>query len=93
MAKSKARTHIIRLLSTAGTGASCSTGISSFSACTGPDHPDPRVHTWVFGQTGCFYTVKRLRASPDKLQRMKHDWILKRVRPDCCLLLRSGPGP
>lgn len=47
MAKAKARTQIIRLLSTAGTGA--------------------------------FYTTTRLRSMPEKLQRLKYDWVIKRV--------------
>lgn len=31
-------------------------------------------------RTGVFYTTTRLRAAPEKLQRMKYDWMLKRVR-------------
>lgn len=29
---------------------------------------------------GVFYTTTRLRAAPEKLQRMKYDWAIRKVR-------------
>ena len=69
--------HIIKLISTAGTGTDSYTPLRLCRWAY-----EPLNLTWSPSRilAGVFYTTTRLRAAPEKLQRMKYDWAIRKVR-------------